>query len=406
MVAKIRPSFVFFGGDLTDDNASYQMAEWLSDWELSYSEDKINGQTYKYIPALLVNVGNHEDNRMTFVCTVFGAEKDRDGKCSNRDTYGAFNVNGSQLRIYNLNSQLRDFAAEHTAQTNWLVKDLATEGLKTDWRIGGYHVPALPRTSHKDPLTPAMYKWGRHFYDYKMNVVFESDSHLLKVTAPVKNADSGGADYTEVEAGTVYLGEGAWGAPLRPADIEASWLKDLYEGYNFQVLQFVGDKLHVRSILFDTDLEKIVPVSRVTRAASATALPRNLPIRPVGKDEVYVLALDQNGRTKVAFTSIGLNADVPVKISELKKGDSKVFSINLPKNMPRFKVKLSGGTGDADLYVQYGGIPTLSSYLRKSIGRTNSEEIVVNVTQAGTYYVLISSYDEVKNAELIFTSKP
>jgi hypothetical protein len=32
LVAKIRPAFVDFGGDLTDSNTSAQMLEWLSDW--------------------------------------------------------------------------------------------------------------------------------------------------------------------------------------------------------------------------------------------------------------------------------------------------------------------------------------------------------------------------------------
>lgn len=277
MVAKIRPAFIDFGGDLTYSNTATEMIEWLTDWELSYSSDTINGVSYKYIPGLIVNVGNHEDNDKQFVCKVFGADMDKNGSCSNRDTYGAFNINGNQLRIYNLNSQLRTSAAEHLAQTDWMKADLAAAGAQAQWRMGAYHVPALPRTSSKPSVTSEMFAWGTHFYDLKMNFIFESDSHLLKVTAPVKPSTTAN-DYVEVAGGTVYLGEGAWGAPLRAADRPANWLLDLYMGYNFNILQFVGDQVQVISVLFEGEANATA-LTKAARDADPNALPVGLPIR-------------------------------------------------------------------------------------------------------------------------------
>lgn len=303
MVAKLRPAFVDFGGDLTDNNVASQMLEWLADWELTFSSDTINGIAYKYIPGLVVNVGNHEDNDQQFVCKVFGADADRNGSCSNRDTYNAFNINGTQLRLYNLNSQLDWSGAEFVAQSNWLKSDLAAAGAQTQWRIASYHRPALPRTSSKPSVNSGLFSWGQAFYDLKMNMVFESDSHILKMTSPVKPASSG-SDYVEVNGGTVYLGEGAWGAPKRPADRSASWLMDLDSLSHFNVLQFSGDQLLVRTVLFGSEATSAA-LTREQREADPLALPAGVPLRtlPV-MGSVYALGRDANGRTiKMAASS-------------------------------------------------------------------------------------------------------
>lgn len=295
MVAKIRPAFIDFGGDLTDNNTASQMMEWLSDWQLTYSKDTINGIAYQYIPALVVNVGNHEDNDVQFVCKVFGADSDRNNACSNRDTYNSFNINGNQIRLYNLNSQLDWSGADFSAQTNWLKSDLAGAGASAQWRIGGYHRPALPRTSSKPSVNSGLFAWAQPFYDLKMNIVFESDSHILKMTTPVKPTASG-SNYEVASAGTVYLGEGAWGAPKRPADRSANWLVDLDSLSHFNVLQTSGEQIVVRTVLFNNG--SATALSREQREADPLALPADLPLRSlpvVGTS--YKLARDASGRT-------------------------------------------------------------------------------------------------------------
>lgn len=501
MVAKIRPAFIDFGGDLTYSNTATEMVEWLTDWELSYSADTINGVSYKFIPGLIVNVGNHEDNDKQFVCKVFGADMDKNGTCSNRDTYGAFNINGNQLRIYNLNSQLRTSAAEHVAQTDWMKADLAAAGAQAQWRMGAYHVPALPRTSSKPSVTSEMFAWGTHFYDLKMNFIFESDSHLLKVTAPVKPSTSSN-DYVEVAGGTVYLGEGAWGAPLRAADRPANWLLDLYMGYNFNILQFVGDQVQVISVLFEGEAGATA-LSKAARDADPNALPVGLPIRKIGGADAYALSRDVNGRTMKAqatgnqspvvnagadqsitlpatanlqgsasddglptgsslsyawsklsgpgtvsfsaanaatgtasFSTTGayvlrltvsdgektasddvaisvgstsgatpLTSGVTVSGINLAQSASKLYSITVPSGKSYLTFKLSGGSGDGDIYAKFGSAPTTSSYSYKSTGSSNSETITIRKPQAGTYYLLLSAYSAVTGTSLTATIK-
>ncbi|WP_338847330.1 metallophosphoesterase family protein [Massilia sp. W12] len=295
MVAKIRPAFIDFGGDLTDNNTASQMMEWLSDWQMTYSKDTINGIAYQYIPGLVVNVGNHEDNDVQFVCKVFGADSDRNGVCSNRDTYNAFNINGNQIRLYNLNSQFDWAGADFSAQTTWLKNDLSSAGASAQWRIGGYHRPALPRTSSKPTVNSGLFSWAQPFYDLKMNIVFESDSHILKMSTPVKPAASG-SNYEVASAGTVYLGEGAWGAPKRPADRSANWLVDLDSLSHFNVLQTSGENIIVRTVLFNNG--SATALTREQRAADPLALPADLPLRSLPVlGTSYKLGRDANGRT-------------------------------------------------------------------------------------------------------------
>ena len=296
LAAKVRPAFIYFGGDLTDNNTASQMIEWLDDWQLAFSSDNINGQAYKYVPGLVVNVGNHEANDLTFLCKVFGMDMDRNGACSLRDTYGAFNINGNQLRVYNLNSEFSSSSSDFNAQTTWLSGDLSQQGQQVSWRMASYHKPALPRTSSKPTVNAGPYSWAQLFYDQKMNVVFESDSHLFKITAPVKPVASGN-DYQEVSGGTVYLGEGAWGAPKRSADRNASWLVDLASLSHFNILQFSGSNLLVRSALFSGEsATAALPLNE--REANPLALPNGLQLRTTsGIGDTFALTRDAQGRT-------------------------------------------------------------------------------------------------------------
>ncbi len=403
MVAKIRPDFVYFGGDLTDNAASNELALWLQDWELSYPTDSIDGMTWKYIPGLVVAVGNHEDYRMDFVCTVFGAEKNNDGRCTNRDTYGAISINGSQMRLYNLNSQLRSLAAEHQEQTDWMIQDLKGPGKTAQWRIAGYHVPALPRTSYKQEYTPEMLAWNRLFFEHKVNVAFESDAHVMKVTAPVKPSDTLN-DYDVISSGTVYIGEGAWGAPLRDADRPAAWLKDLASDYNFHVLQFKASKLEVRTVLFNVDLSKVGSVTLAQRQASASALPSGLPIRKMGTQEVYSLVRDTDLRTKEAPLA-SLVSGTPISGISVAKDEGKYFEISVPAGKTSLELKLSGANGDADLYVSAAVNPTLFNYDFRSAGYTSNEAIVINTPVAGKYYILVHGYDPTTALSLTATAK-
>lgn len=62
-------------------------------------------------------------------------------------------------------------------------------------------------------------------------------------------------------------------------------------------------------------------------------------------------------------------------------------TVVIPAGMSAFKITLSGGTGNADLYIKFGAQPTTGSYDVRSRNSGNSETATITSPKAGTYYV-------------------
>ena len=58
----------------------------------------------------------------------------------------------------------------------------------------------------------------------------------------------------------------------------------------------------------------------------------------------------------------------------------------------KLTVSMSGGTGDADLYVKFGSAPTTSSYDCRPYASGNSETCNIDPAQSGTYYIMVRAY--------------
>jgi hypothetical protein len=56
------------------------------------------------------------------------------------------------------------------------------------------------------------------------------------------------------------------------------------------------------------------------------------------------------------------------------------------------RVMLSGGTGDADLYVRFGSAPTKQQYDCSSAGASSNEICEINPSQDGLYYVMVHAW--------------
>jgi serine protease len=65
------------------------------------------------------------------------------------------------------------------------------------------------------------------------------------------------------------------------------------------------------------------------------------------------------------------------------------------------KIRTSGGTGDADLYVRFGARPTTSSYACRPYLIGNNETCTVSNTTAGEYYVMIRGYAAYSGVSLV-----
>jgi hypothetical protein len=255
LVAKLRPLFVIFGGDMTSNSTDAEWQVWLDDWQLTTTSDK------RLIP-ITVTRGNHE-SVLTSLPNLFDCPS---------DVYYAYNVGGNMMRVYTLNSQITPGGV----QGQWLSSDLAANSARVRHLVASYHVTIRPHTDQK-PLDTAKYAaWAQVFYDNGVDLVIENDSHVMKRTQPLKPSTGVGSNNGYIAAPTdpkasVYVGEGCWGAPLRPANRSFPWTI-AYGAFNsFEYYQVSWEGIVLRSPLIDSE-----PTTGETSEANPFVLPAGI----------------------------------------------------------------------------------------------------------------------------------
>jgi serine protease len=308
LLAKIRPLFIMHGGDFTSANNASQMKEFFKDWQLTFSNDNINGIAYKRIYPLVPTHGNHENGDYKTLCRVFGVDYNADGVCSSDDTYGAFNIS-PLLRIYTLNSEYQrsGWSTQAAAQANWLTRDLGDNSSNVSWRFAQYHKPFYPHISSKDE-NPALFAWwANEFYNNAMNLVFESDTHLAKITHAV--IPVGDTFQVTTSGGTVYAGEGSWGAPVRSTNKSYPWTIDAQSIQQFKIITVSNDAVEIRTAQFDPGASTI---SAQQRANNATVLPTGVNWWSAnGIGEVMTLTRNDEGLSIVDTSNVTLPEPEP-----------------------------------------------------------------------------------------------
>ena len=234
MVAKLRPLFVAFGGDMTNRDTDEEWVRWLDDWELTTGTDG------KLTPIVAAR-GNHERTNES-VSNLFNSP--------HPSIYYATAIGGADfLRLYTLNTEI-DVGGE---QKNWLSKDLK-EQPNVLWKFAQYHKPMRSHVAAKREGIAQYRAWSALFYQYGFNLVFESDSHAVKRTWPIRPSigeDNHEGFIRDDKNGIVFVGEGCWGAPLRSADDNKPWTKASGSFNQFKWVHVYPDKIEVRSILID-----------------------------------------------------------------------------------------------------------------------------------------------------------
>ncbi|MCG8550898.1 MAG: choice-of-anchor J domain-containing protein, partial [Desulfobacterales bacterium] len=284
LVSKLRPLFVAFGGDYHDDCTNDEMREWLDDWQYTISPDN---RMYPVIPAH----GNHENDMTEFVQLIFNMP--------NADAYYAASVGGTMMRLYSLNTELEPgvgygaFTGQDdtkwNAQANWFANDLAANSGYT-WKIGQFHRPMRPHQSGKSEGTGRIGAWARTMYDNGMDLVIDCDSHLVKYTYPLAPSDNAGSFESFVRddaGGTMFIGEGSWGAPHRPNDDDKPWTLSSDSFWQFKLIQADPANIYIRTVKFgqyDADgnpalgyeMDDVAALTQDAQDADAFALPDGL----------------------------------------------------------------------------------------------------------------------------------
>ncbi len=102
-----------------------------------------------------------------------------------------------------------------------------------------------------------------------------------------------------------------------------------------------------------------------------------------------------------AMAQTVLTRAVPVTGLSGAAGAVRDFSLVVPSGASQLSFALSGGTGDADLYMRRGALPTSSTYDCASEKSGNTESCNVASPVAATYYVRVKGYRSYSGASLV-----
>lgn len=111
-----------------------------------------------------------------------------------------------------------------------------------------------PHTRTKPEQDQLVLHWAPLFYKHRVHVGIESDSHVSKWTYPIRPSNEPGSDegfIRDDEKGTVYVGEGCWGAPLRDNDDDKSWTRNSGSFNQFNWIFVDADKMEIRTVMTD-----------------------------------------------------------------------------------------------------------------------------------------------------------
>lgn len=233
IVSKLRPHAVMFGGDMTGGDTGEEWKDWFDDWQLTISED---GRMYPIIVAR----GNHEASNKS-LSELFDVAVG--------SMYYSLSLGGDLLKIFTLNSMI----APGGSQREWLDTELAASN-KYRWKFAQYHISTLPHTARKAEKKDQLINWSTLFYKYGLDLVCESDAHVVKSTYPIRPSKEEGSAQGFIrddERGTVYVGEGCWGAPLRRNDDDKPWTRASGSFNQFKWIFVDMDRVEIRTIMTD-----------------------------------------------------------------------------------------------------------------------------------------------------------
>ena len=124
-----------------------------------------------------------------------------------------------------------------------------------------------------------------------------------------------------------------------------------------------------------------------------------------GTYSVQLTVTDNDGGTNTETNSVTVSDTVvvPPTGSELvngvavtdiaaTSGNEVAYTMEVPAGATDLTFVISGGSGDADLYVNFGSEATTSTYECRPYRNGNSETCTMSNIQAGTYHVMIRAY--------------
>ncbi len=280
LVSKFRPHVVLFGGDMTGGDSDREWIEWFDDWQTIISKD---GR----ITPVLTTRGNHEYSNRTIIELFDVPSKDV--------TYAI--QFGNLLKVFTLNTMI----ASGGSQKAWLESELKSSK-NVKFKIAQYHFTIRPHTAKKSERNDQLFNWASLFYKYGLDLAVESDAHVVKATYPIVPSNKKGSFegfIRDDEHGTVYVGEGCWGAPLRKNNDDKPWTRASGSFNQFKLIFVSKNGMEVRTIQTDNaeSVGAVTPPNKFSLPLRTKVWsPKNGPVIYIGKQSPLVALVDKRAK--------------------------------------------------------------------------------------------------------------
>lgn len=97
------------------------------------------------------------------------------------------------------------------------------------------------------------------------------------------------------------------------------------------------------------------------------------------------------------------SGDTVTVASSGARGSALYRKIAVPAGADSLVVTMAGGSGDVDLYLRLGGVPTTSTFACRSWNSGNNEYCKISNPAAGTWFLLLDLWDPYSGVDLVAT---
>lgn len=102
--------------------------------------------------------------------------------------------------------------------------------------------------------------------------------------------------------------------------------------------------------------------------------------------------LDLGAPSSIKTAPAAITNGVPVGNLSGSRSSQRFDSITVPSGATNLQISISGGSGDADLYVRYGSRPTTSTFDCRPYRTGNNETCTFSAPRSGTYQIMLRGY--------------
>jgi len=89
-----------------------------------------------------------------------------------------------------------------------------------------------------------------------------------------------------------------------------------------------------------------------------------------------------------------------VNVPDLSTNTWRHYTLGVDSGASTLDVNISGGTGDADLYIRFGAPPTTANWDFRPYLNGNNESVTVDSPQPGTWHISVRAYSATSGVTL------